>query len=416
MNRVTTIRLIAEREITERLRGRATWIMTGITTLVAVVLIVGPAVLRPPTRPTVVGLVGTSAHSLAPALQATAKAVGVDITTMNVASDSAARSELAPSQSGGRSSRALGQLLSSLQGGQATLNVALRVDTNSATIEFYQTVSPTISALLRAVVEEVHQRDVLIQAGVPPSVVGAAQQPEPITTLTLQPAPTDLAGRSIAALAAGILLYVSVGIFGNAVASGVAQEKTSRTAEVLLAAVTPSELMTGKVIGIGLVGLGQMAVTVGAALIANALAQSSQVPSEVWVLLPAILLWFALGYTLYAFGFAAAGAMVARQEEVQSVTAPFTVFLVGGFLLTYALIASPDALWVKIASYLPPLMPILMPARLALGHLAVWEMPLAVVIMLASIYGMARLAGRIYATGLVSGGARLSWMVALRLR
>jgi ABC-2 type transport system permease protein len=174
--------------------------------------------------------------------------------------------------------------------------------------------------------------------------------------------------------------------------------------------------MTGKVIGIGLVGFGQMAITIGAALITNAVFQSSSVPSEVWVLLPAILLWFVLGYTLYAFGFAAAGAMVARQEEVQSVTAPFTVFLIGGFLLTYALIASPDALWVKIASYLPPLMPVLMPARLALGHLAIWEMPLAVVIMLASIYGMVRLAGRIYAEGLVHGGARLSWMVALRLR
>jgi ABC-2 type transport system permease protein len=95
--------------------------------------------------------------------------------------------------------------------------------------------------------------------------------------------------------------------------------------------------------------------------------------------------------------------MVARQEEVQSVTAPFTVFLVGGFLLTYALIASPDGLWVKIASYLPRLMPILMPARLALGHLARWEMPLTVTTMLASIYGMVRLAGRIYATGLFGG-------------
>jgi ABC-2 type transport system permease protein len=416
LKRVTAIRLIAGREIAERLRGRATWILTGITTVLAVALIVGPAVFRPPTRPIVVGLVGPSAQSLAPALQATAKAAGADITTMNVASDSAARSDLVPSQTGGRSSRPLGQLLASLQGGQATLDVALRVDADSATIEFYQTASPTTAALLRAVVEEVHQRNVLIQAGVPPAVVGAAQQPEPITTMTLQPAPSDLAGRSIAALAAGILLYVSVGIFGNAVANGVAQEKTSRTAEVLLAAVTPSDLMTGKVIGIGLVGVGQMAVTVGAALIANALAQSSQVPSEVWVLLPAILLWFVLGYTLYAFGFAAAGAMVARQEEVQSVTAPFTVFLVGGFLLTYALIASPDALWVKVVSYVPPLMPILMPARLALGHLAIWEMPLAVLIMLASIYGMVRLAGHIYATGLVRSGGRLSWMVALRLR
>lgn len=121
MNRVTSIRLIAGREITERLRGRATWILTGITTLVAMVLIVGPAVFRPPTRPTVVGLVGTSAQFIAPVLQATAKAAGVDITTMNVASDSAARSELAPSQSGGRSSRALGQLLWSLQGGRPPL-------------------------------------------------------------------------------------------------------------------------------------------------------------------------------------------------------------------------------------------------------------------------------------------------------
>ncbi len=413
MNSVKSIRLIAGREIAERLRGRATWVLTGITTLVAVVLIVGPAVFRPPTKPTAVGLVGPSAQALAPALQATAKAVGIDLTTRSVADDSTARSELTPARTSGQGP--LAQLLSSLQGGQATLDVALRVDSDSATIEFYQTISPTPAALLRSVVEQVHQRDVLIQGGVPSSVVAAAQQPESISTLTLKPAPSGLAGRSIAALAAGILLFVSLGIFGSAVASGVAQEKTSRTAEVLLAAVTPSELMTGKVVGIGLVGIGQMAITVGAALIANALVQSSLVPSEVWVLLPAILLWFALGYLLYAFGFAAAGAMVARQEEVQSVSAPFTVFLIAGYLLTYASIASPDASWVRIVSYVPPLMPTLMPARLALGHVAIWEMPLAIVIMLISIYGMARLAGRIYAGSLVRGGPRLGWMAALRL-
>lgn len=416
MSHLKSIRLIAGREIAQRLQGRATWILTGITTVLAVALIVGPALFSSLTKPYVVGLVGPSAQALGPALQATAKATGVDMTTMNVADDSTARSELTPAQSPGRSSRLVGQLLSSLRGGKATLDVALRLDTGSATVEFYQTVSPTLAAILRAVVEQVHQRDVLIQGGVPASVAAAAQQPEPISTVTLQPAPSNVAGRSIAALAAGILLYVSVGLFGSAVASGVAQEKTSRTAEVLLAAVTPSALMTGKVIGIGLVGFAQMAVTIGAALIANAVVQSSAVPSEVWVLLPAILLWFALGYTLYAFGYAAAGAMVARQEEVQSVSAPFSVFLVGGYLLTYASIASPDALWVKIVSYLPPLMPVLMPARLALGHVAIWEMPLAVLIMLASIYGMARLAGRIYATSLVRGGPRLSWIAALRLR
>jgi ABC-2 type transport system permease protein len=412
LNPLMSIRLIAGREISERLRGRATWILTGITTVGAVALIVGPTLFSMPTKPYAVGLVGPSAQALAPTLLAAAKASGVDMTTANVSDDATARSELTPKQTSGQG----GGLISSLRGGSATLDVALRLDTGSATVEFYQTVSPTLAAVLRAVVEEVHQQDVLTQAGVSPSVVGAAQQPEPISTVTLKPASSELAGRRIAALAAGILLFFTLGIFGTAVASGVAQEKTSRTAEVLLAAVTPRDLMTGKVVGIGLVGFTQMAVTIGAALLANAIVQSSLVPSEVWVLLPAILLWFVLGYTLFAFGYAAAGAMVARQEDVQAVSAPFTVFLVGGYLLMYATIASPDAPWVRVVSYVPPLMPALMPARLALGQVAIWEMPLAVLIMLASIYGMARLAGRIYATSLVRGGPRLSWMAALRLR
>jgi len=390
--------------------------MTGITTLGAVALIAGPTFFSTSTKPYAVGLVGPSAQALASTLLAAAKASGVDMTTVNVSDDATARSELTPKQTSGLGSGKGGGLLSSLRGGSATLDVALRLDTGSASIEFYQTVSPTLAAVLRAVVEEVHQRDVLTQAGVSPSVVGAAQQPEPISTVTLKPASSDIAGRRIAALAAGILLFFSVGIFCNAVASGVAQEKTSRTAEVLLAAVTPSDLMTGKVIGIGLVGFAQMAVTIGAALLANAIVQSSLVPSEVWVLLPAILLWFVLGYTLFAFGYAAAGAMVARQEEVQSVGMPFTVFLVGGYLLMYATIASPDAPWVRVVSFIPPLMPALMPARLALGQVAIWEMPLAILIMLASIYGMARLAGRIYAASLVRGGPRMSWTAALRTR
>jgi ABC-2 type transport system permease protein len=416
LNSLKSIRLIAGREISERLRGRATWILTGITTVGAVALIVGPTLFSMPTKPYAVGLVGPSAQALAPTLVAAAKASGVDMTTVNVGDDATARSELTPKQTSGLGSGQGGGPLSSLRGGSATLDVALRLDTGSATIEFYQTVSPTLAAVLRAVVEEVHQRDVLTQAGVSPSVVGALQQPEPITTAILKTAPSDLAGRRIAALAAGILLFFTLGIFGNAVASGVAQEKTSRTAEVLLAAVTPRDLMTGKVVGIGLVGFAQMAVTIGAALLANAIVQSSLVPSEVWVLLPAILLWFVLGYTLFAFGYAAAGAMVARQEEVQSVSVPFTVFLVGGYLLMYATIASPDAPWVRVLSFVPPLMPALMPARLALGQVAIWEMPLAILIMLASIYGMARLAGRIYAISLVRGGPRLSWMNALRRR
>jgi ABC-2 type transport system permease protein len=210
---------------------------------------------------------------------------------------------------------------------------------------------------------------------------------------------------------------VSLGIYGSAVASGVAQEKTSRIAEVLLAAVRPGQLLAGKVVGIGVCGVGQLGIAVVAGLLANPAVQSATIPSTVWVLLPAILLWFALGYALYSFAYAAAGAMVARQEEVQFVSLPITLPIVAGFLLTYAAIASPDAWWIRLLSFLPPLAPILMPARLALGTVATWEMPVDVVIMVVAVYGTVRLAARIYAPALlVRGGTRLGWRAALRLQ
>jgi ABC-2 type transport system permease protein len=88
-----------------------------------------------------------------------------------------------------------------------------------------------------------------------------------------------------------------------------------------------------------------------AGLVANALVHSAQIPSTIWVLLPIGLLWFALGYALYWFAFAAAGAMVARQEEVQFVTTPLAFPLVFGYVLVCTLIASPHATWLQVISF-----------------------------------------------------------------
>jgi ABC-2 type transport system permease protein len=273
-----------------------------------------------------------------------------------------------------------------------------------------------MQAVLQAAVDQAHQRQVLAAAGVPPATVRAALTPVPFTVTSLQPPPKDQVARDVAALATGMLLYISLALYGSAVAAGVAQEKTSRMAEVLLAVVRPGQLLAGKVVGIGASGVGQIGIAVVAGLIANALVKSAVIPSTVWVLLPTILLWFLLGYTLYAFAYAAAGALVGRQEEVQFVTLPITLPIFAGFLLTYAAIASPYAWWIQLLSFLPPLAPVLMPARLALGAVAWWEMPVAVLIMVVAIYGMARLAARIYAPALVQGGGRLTWRAALRLQ
>ena len=150
-------------------------------------------------------------------------------------------------------------------------------------------------------------------------------------------------------------------------------------------------------------------------MIANAFVHSTKIPGSVWVLLPAFLLCFLAGFTLYAFAYAAAGALVARQEEVQFVTLPLGMFLLVGYLLVYAVIAHPDATWVKVVSFLPPLMATMLPARIALGHIAPWEIPLDVLIMAVAIWAMIRVASRVYANALIYSGARLSWKEALRL-
>ena len=393
MNRRGITRLVAEREITERLQGRLIRIMTVVTAVVVAGAILVPSLIKSSPAPTRVGLVGSSAQELAPALERTAAAAKTKVTVTDVADDAAARAELLAGE----------------------LDVALIVGPSSARVEVKKSVNPTIRAVLQASVDSVHVRQALAQAGLPVSKVLPALASVPVATVALKPPPPDHTARSVAALAAALLMYISLSLYGSAVATGVAQEKTSRTAEVLLGAIRPSQLLSGKVIGIGLTGLGQLTIAAAAGLIANAFVHSTKIPGSVWVLMPVFLICFLAGFTLYAFAFAAAGALVARQEEVQFVTLPIGLLLLVGYLLVYAVIANPDATWVKVVSFLPPLTASLIPARIALGHVAAWELGLAAVIMALSIWGMIRLASRVYANALIYGGARLSWKAALRL-
>ena len=393
MNGMRAVRLIAMREISERVRGRALRIMTALTTVLVVAGIVIPAAIRGQAAPTTIGLVGGPAEAIGPvivriAASASIKVVLVDVPSVGVANDD-------------------------LESG--SLDVALVGGTDGARAIVRQTLPATTRTVLSAALDELRLRAALAAAGVPESAIGPALAPVPFETTALSVPPSDRAARDVAALAAGFLMYISLGLYGAAVAAGVAQEKTSRTAEVLLAAVRPTQLLAGKVIGIGLVGLGQLTIAVGAGLIANASVHSTTIPATVWGLLPAFLAWFLAGFVLYAFAFAAAGALVARQEEVQFVTMPFGIVLIVGYLLVYAAIANPDATWLRVASLFPPLSASLMPARIALGHVAAWEIALDAALMLAAIRITAAFSARIYVGALVRGGARLSWRSALRL-
>ena len=397
-------RLIAKREIVERVRGRTTRIMTLATALLVVAGVTIPGLIKSSSSATRIGLVGPQAQSLAPVIERSAKAAKVRVTLADLGANGA---------NGANGEDADASARAALLGGR--LDVAVDLDRTPVLIEVKKSLDPTVRAVLQEALDGAHLRRALNNARIPLSTVLPALEPVPTTTVALAPPPPEKSARSVAAIAAGLLMYITLMMYGGAVATGVAQEKTSRTAEVLLASVRPSQLLTGKVMGIGLTGLGQLSIAAAAGLIANAIVHSAKIPGAVIALIPAFLVFFLVGFVLYAFAFAAAGALVARQEEVQAVTTPLALPLLIGYLLTYAAIGRPDATWLKVLSYLPPMNATLMPARIALGHVAWWELPVQAVIMLASVYGVARLASRVYSGALIHGGPRLGWQAALRL-
>ncbi|MGO9322179.1 MAG: ABC transporter permease [Solirubrobacteraceae bacterium] len=392
MRRGGPIRLIADREVRERVSGRVTRIVTVATAILVVAGIAIPGLIKSSASSTKIGLVGSRSQALAPALERTAKAAQVTVRLSDIASAGAARALLDAGK----------------------LDVAIDVGASSATIEVKQSLSAGTRSVIAAAVDEAHFRTALAQAGVPLAKVLPAVTPAPLGTIVLKPQPADQDARYVAAIFVGLLMYLAITLYGTAVATGVAQEKTSRTAEVLLSAVKPGQLLVGKVLGIGLVGLGQLAIAVVAGLLTNAAVHSAKIPGSVWVLMPAFLAFFVAGFALYAFALAATGALVARQEEVQAATLPLIMPLPIGYVLTFVAVSSPNATWLRVISWLPPLTPTLMPARIALGTVDWWEYPLVAVIMLASIYGIVRVASAVYAGGLLRGGTRLTWRTALR--
>jgi len=388
-----TVWVVARREIDERLRSRYIRIMTAISVVLVVAVIVAPSLFHKPAKPAPIGLVGTSTQALAPALQRAASAAGVKVRLVDVSGTAVARADVR----------------------QKRLDVALIVSGDQATAQVREDIDPTLRAVLQAVVSGAHLQAALAANGLPPSAAARALTPAPLAVTALNPAPPDQTAHALAAIVAGILLYMSILLYGQAVAQGVAQEKTSRTAEVLLAVVRPSRLLAGKVLGIGIVGFTQIGLTVVAGLIANAVVQRAQIPSTTWVLLPSILLWFLLGFALYAFACAAAGALVARQEELGFVTMPISLFLVATFLLTYVAVGTPNAWWLTVVSFVPPMAPVLMPVRIALTHVPAWQIALSAALTLGAAVLVAGIAARIYSVALVRGGAKLSWGQALRL-
>ncbi len=246
---------------------------------------------------------------------------------------------------------------------------------------------------------------------------------EPIVGATLT---DEAAQRNSVALVYFLLigLYVLILMYGIQVAMGVVEEKSSRVMELLITAVRPIELMSGKVLGVGLAGLTQAALWVlsgfvvllfGGTLGSAAQGIGIDVASVPAPTLLAFLVFFLLGYLLYAAMYAALGSLVSKVEDVNNITAPLTIVNVAVYLVSFYALADPNAEFIRIVSFVPFFTPMVMFIRVALGNTDLWEFLVGVVVVALSSYLLTWLAARIYRVGVLLYGKRPSVREIVRL-
>ena len=209
-----------------------------------------------------------------------------------------------------------------------------------------------------------------------------------------------------------LLMYFVIMLYGMNVARSIIEEKTSRVFEVMLATIRPSELMAGKMLGVGSVGLTQVGVWLTAgfllsstSLIAHYFGSGAHIhlsPMQIVF----FLIYFLLGYMLYSSIAAALGAMTNSEQELQQLNMFLVMPLAICMFSLGAVVNSPDGKFATIMSLIPFCTPLLMYMRISLGHPSALQIGSSVALMLATIYVVLWIASRIYRVGILMYGKR----------
>jgi ABC-2 type transport system permease protein len=385
------IRLTAWREVVERTRRDRSFISTLVTLAILCAIIFLPRLFGSDNpREFDVGLVGAASQPLGRALTAQGGAAGVRIHLRQPAS--AAEAEAA------------------VRDGSLDLAV---IDDRQLVAK--AEIDEQLNLLVQGASRAARAQQTLQRAGVPPEEIQAALAPPPLPVRSLEPVDEDARSKRAIATVAVFILYGQLIGYCFTVAMGVVEEKSTRVVEVLLAAVRPVQLLAGKIVGIGLVGLFQLAI-IGVIGLALATASGAiTLPPDAAPTIGSVLLWFLLGYAFYSSLFAVAGAIVSRQEELQNTATPLNLLMVASFFVAFSTsVSGADSTLAKVSTFLPPVAPLVMPMRIAGGDAAPWEIALSLAIMLVSIVVVVVLAARLYEGAILRTGARVKLRDAWR--
>ena len=337
-----------------------------------------------------IGLVGD--QSLAPVLVATGDATGTPVDVVPAADEQAARDQV----------------------GSGDLDVALIPGTGgSVTAVTESELGSGLRTVIDAAVIQQAQAGALAAQGVDPAELAAATGRAVVTVDALDPPDPEKGQRVALSVAVVVLLYMQIMMFGMYVAMGVVEEKSSRVVELLLSTLRPLQLLWGKVIGIGAVGLVQL-TAYGVAGVATGLATGVLTVTGTAIgVLAGTLGWFVLGFAFFAVLYAAAGSMVSRQEDVNATASPLMVLIVIMFFSAFSSVSNPDGTLSNVLSWIPPFSAILMPLRIAAGVASPVQVVVTIALMLAVTAALSVLAARIYQRSILRIGKVVSWKEAL---
>lgn len=383
--RWSTIGLVADRELRDRLRRPSYFVIAGLFVVVILAFGVG-ARLAGSSKPGTVDVVvtGSGATALASSLHTIGHAADHTVRVHRSATVAAA--------------------LQRFDDGDADIVV----DTGARRMVTTDDVDAAEVALVRQAWTVTTLRANLADAGLDEAAADRALRVQPLATESrTRPGSADVSAVVTGTLAAA-LLFISLQIFGGQILSGVVEEKSTAVVEVLLARIRADELLAGKVLGIGIAAVAQFALLVAAGLVALVIA-GRDLPGAIWTAVPMTLVWYLMGFAFYAMLFALAGALVSRQEDAPGAAAPVTTALIGAYALLFVIAGSPESAAARILSVIPPFAPILMPLRMASGSAAIVEIVAALVLLALAIVAIWKFTARIYSQVLLRRGSRITW-------
>jgi ABC-2 type transport system permease protein len=382
--------LVTRREWNQRARTRAFGISTLISAAIVVLLIMVPEIYGGGERPTrTVGLIGESSAQLPASLQAAGDQLDITVKTRAFVDEATGRAAL----------------------GSGDVSVLL-VDEHE--LVWKAEIDQQLQTVVSSAVAVLDRERAIREIGLTPAQAQRLLQPPELRSTSLEPATKEQTARADLGRIGVVLLFMAIAFYCAFVLTGVVEEKSSRVVEVLLSRLRPTELLAGKIFGIGLVGLVQLAVVMGAGVVALSFSDNTVAPQTTPSTFAWIVFWFILGYAFYSVLYATAGSLVSRQEETQSLQLPMTGLLFVAYVLAFVASESPDGAAAFIGSLFPPTAPMVMIVRIAHGGVPWWQILLSVALMVTAVYGLVQAAGRIYAGGVLRFGGRVRLREAWR--